>query len=131
MAQVNQVSKDTWGRLGLLLFALVNQVLTMSGKNPLTVSDSDVYLLFTLLFTAGAAIWGFWKNNNFTKNAIAAQGYLNQLKGGDVSGLPPATQPDLNVSTEAPPAVDPPVMSETETEPTPSSNSPSMEQGGI
>lgn len=127
MAPVNQVSKDTWGRLGLLLFALVNQVLTMSGKNPLAVSESDVYLLCTMLFTAGAAIWGFWKNNNFTKNAIAVQGYLNQLKGSDVRGLPPLTgEPEPIVPEAVPPAEDPAIEAEA-----PPTERPPIEQGGI
>lgn len=94
MNTTHQVSKDTWGRMGLLLVALVNQILTMLGKNPLAVSENDVYLLFTLLFTASTAIWGFWKNNSFTQNALIAQAHLNQLKqGASAAPADPVTTP--------------------------------------
>ena len=32
------------------------------------------------LFTIGAAAWAWWKNNSFTKAAIAGDEVMNQIK---------------------------------------------------
>ena len=32
--------------------------------------------------TSAAAIWAWWENNSFTKEALAADSYLEQLKKG-------------------------------------------------
>ena len=74
-----KVNKETIVRTIILVVALVNQVLTAFGKNPLPFSDEELYTGLTLVFTVGATIWAWWKNNSFTKNAIAADKYKNQL----------------------------------------------------
>ena len=74
-----KVSKNTWIRTVVLLVALINQVLTVSGKNPLPWSETEIYEGVTLMFTAAASIVSWWKNNSFTKNAIKADEYKKSL----------------------------------------------------
>lgn len=74
-----KVNKETIVRTIILVVALVNQALTAFGKNPLPFSDEELYTGLTLVFTVGATLWAWWKNNSFTKNAIAADEYKNQL----------------------------------------------------
>ncbi len=71
---------DTIIRTVILALALINQVLLALGKNPLPFSEDGVYQVLSALFTAAGALWAWWKNNSFTKNAIRADVYLDQLK---------------------------------------------------
>ena len=74
------VKKDTIIRTIVLLLALVNQILTSTGHSVLPISDDQVSELISLCFTIGAALWAWWKNNSFTKNAIEADKVLKKLK---------------------------------------------------
>lgn len=77
------ISTDTIIRTVVLVVALVNQVLTATGKNPLPFSDDVIYEAVTLAVTIGASVWAWWKNNSFTANAIEADRYLKDLKTED------------------------------------------------
>lgn len=77
------ISKDTIVRTIVLAVALLNQILTTIGKNPLPFSDDTVYEVATLLVTVGSSIWAYWKNNSITQNAIKADKYLAELKTAD------------------------------------------------
>lgn len=79
---MKNVSKETVIRTIILVIALVNQVLTAAGKNPLPFSDEELYTGLTAVFTVGATVWAWWKNNSFTQNAIAADEYKAQLDEG-------------------------------------------------
>ncbi len=76
-----KIQKGTVIRTVLLLLALINQVLTVCGLSPLPFEDELVSELISLLFTAAAAIVAWWKNNSFTQAALAADEYMNELKG--------------------------------------------------
>lgn len=77
-----KVSTDTIIRTIVLVIALINQVLTSIGKNPLPFSDDVVYEAVTLAVTIGASAWAWWKNNSFTQNALQADEYLKELRNG-------------------------------------------------
>lgn len=77
-----KISKETIVRTIILVVALINQVLTASGKNPLPFSDEELYTGLTAVFTVSATAWAWWKNNSFTQNAIAADEYKSQLDDG-------------------------------------------------
>lgn len=77
---------DTIIRTILLVIALVNQALTASGKNPLPFADETIYELLTILFTVGASAWAWWKNNSVTKEAIAADEFMRELKEQNKQG---------------------------------------------
>ena len=79
---MKNVSKETIIRTIILVIALLNQILTAAGKNPLTFSDEEIYMGLTAVFTVAAAVWAWWKNNSFTENAIAADEYKDMLNNG-------------------------------------------------
>ena len=70
---------ETVIRTVLLVLALLNQILLALGKNPLPFSEGELYQALSALFTAAGALWAWWKNNSFTKNAIRADVYLAEL----------------------------------------------------
>lgn len=76
---MNTVKKDTIIRTIVLIVALINQALTLSGKNPMPIEDEQVVEILSYVFTLGASLWAWWKNNSFTKNAIKADEVLSQL----------------------------------------------------
>lgn len=75
-----KVSKETVVRTVVLIFALVNQLLTAAGKNPLPWSEGEIYQAGTAVLTAGAAVAAWWKNNSFTRPALTADKYLEALR---------------------------------------------------
>ncbi|OQB44855.1 MAG: Phage lysis protein, holin [bacterium ADurb.Bin157] len=77
---------ETIIRTILLVVALVNQALTASGKNPLPFADETIYELLTILFTVGASVWAWWKNNSVTKEAVAADEFMRELKKQNKQG---------------------------------------------
>lgn len=74
------VSTGTIARTAALAVTLLNMILTAAGKNPLPFSDSDVYLAVTTVAAIAASVIAWWKNNSFTKEAIEADEYMNELK---------------------------------------------------
>lgn len=76
-----KIEKGTIIRTVLLVLALVNQVLTLFGVSPLPFENELISELLSLLFTAVTAGVAWWKNNSFTQAAIAADEYMNELKG--------------------------------------------------
>ena len=69
-----------WFRTVVLTIALINQILTARGKNPLPFAENEIYELLTYLFTIGASVWAWWKNNSFTQAALKADNFMNALK---------------------------------------------------
>lgn len=80
---MNTVKKDTIIRTIVLIVALVNQALTLSGKNPLPFEDDEIVDVLSYAFTAAASLWAWWKNNSFTQNAIKADKVLDALNSGE------------------------------------------------
>lgn len=80
MTNKRKVSVETIARTVVLLATLVNQVLTMLGKNPLPFAEDELYALLTTAATVAASLWAWWKNNSFTSAAISADEYLAELK---------------------------------------------------
>ena len=74
------VKTDTIIRTFILILALVNNSLVMAGKSPLPIEDEQIELILSGIFTIGAAIWAWWKNNSFTPAAIEADEVLAALK---------------------------------------------------
>ena len=74
------VTTETIIRTIILVIALVNQVLTSLGKNPLPFSDDLIYEAVTLVVTIVASVWAWWKNNSFTKEAIEADAEMKAKK---------------------------------------------------
>lgn len=78
---VNKIKVATLTRTAVLTLALMNQILSATGHSPIPVDDAQLEQLISTGMTVGAAIWAWWKNNSFTKEAIAADNYLESLIG--------------------------------------------------
>lgn len=83
MTEKRKVSVETIVRTIVLAATLLNQVLTMLGKNPLPFAEDELYALLTTAATVAATLWAWWKNNSFTNNAIKADEYLTELKANN------------------------------------------------
>ena len=76
------ISTGTIVRTLCLILALANQLLSAFGKSPLPIDNAQLEQLVTGLITVVAALVNWWENNSFTKEALAADSYLEQLKKG-------------------------------------------------
>ena len=74
------VSAGTVARTAVLLLALTNQVLTACGRPILPIESETLNQLVTSGLTVAAALVSWWKNNSFTREALAADSYLTQLR---------------------------------------------------
>ena len=80
MASVTGNTAGTIARTAVLLLALTNQMLSAMGKSPLPIESTTVEQLVTAGITTIAALIAWWKNNSFTKEAIAADKEYDRLK---------------------------------------------------
>lgn len=78
-----KVSTPVIARTVVLVFALTNQVLTMSGWNPLPFSEEDVYTGCTLLLTVVASLVAWWNDNPVTQKALQNIEDIKQLRIDD------------------------------------------------
>lgn len=78
---MNKIKVATITRTAVLILALANQILSATGHSPIPVDDAQLEQLISTGITVVAAIWAWWKNNSFTKEAIAADNYLESLIG--------------------------------------------------
>lgn len=74
------ISAGTIARTLCLLLALVNQALTITGHTVLPIEDDAINQTVSLMFTVGASVAAWWKNNSFTGAAQEADKYMVQLK---------------------------------------------------
>ena len=80
---MNKVKTDTIVRTVLLVVALINQALTITGHAILPISDEQITELLSLALTVGASIWAWWKNNSFTQAALAGDELKDSIKRGN------------------------------------------------
>lgn len=78
---MNKIKAATMTRTAVLILALANQILSATGHSPIPVDDAQLEQLISTGMTVVAAIWAWWENNSFTKEAIAADNYLDSLIG--------------------------------------------------
>ena len=77
------VTAQTWARTLVLVLALISQLAVILGKRSEAIDVDQWQEYVTYIFTVGASIVAWWKNNSFTKNAQTADKVLN---GGDENG---------------------------------------------
>lgn len=73
-----KIEKGTIVRTVVLVFALANQALTITGHNPLPFSEDEIGQGVSMVLTVGASLWAWWKNNSFTQAAITADEQLRK-----------------------------------------------------
>lgn len=79
-SEQNKIEVGTIVRTALLGLALINQLLVYSGHSVLPITDQTLELVITNGFTLVASLMAWWKNNSFTKKAIAADQVLKESK---------------------------------------------------
>ncbi len=72
-----RIDGGTISRFVILLLALINQALTMFGHPVLNIDDTTITQLVSLAWTAGSAIWCYWKDNDVTKAARTKKARLS------------------------------------------------------
>ena len=76
------VKTDTIVRTVCLILALVNQLLSNTGRAVLPIADEQVETLVTPVITVGVSLWNWWKNNSFTQAALAGDELKDAIKRG-------------------------------------------------
>jgi len=74
--------KGTLVRTAVLLLSLINSVLQMFDLNPLPIENETAAQAVSSVLLIVSAVASWWKNNSFSKKAVAADEYLKELKGG-------------------------------------------------
>ena len=80
---MKNVKIGTIVRLIVMILSMVNMLLTVNGKNPLPWSEDEMYIGLSQAAAIITTIWTWWKNNSFTKEAIKADEYLEELRNGN------------------------------------------------
>ena len=79
-----KISKGTIIRTALLLLAIINNVFALFGKAPLPITNEQLELIISTVFTVVMAVINWWKNNSFTQPALEGDVLMNRLrKAGD------------------------------------------------
>lgn len=79
---MKNITSGTIARTIVLILALANQVLAIMGKGTIDIADDTVYQLCSLGATVITALIAWWKNNSFTKAAIAGDDTKTAFKLG-------------------------------------------------
>ncbi|MDQ0154898.1 phage holin [Robertmurraya andreesenii] len=69
MNEVKRITAGTVTRFVLLLLALINSGLEMSGVSVLPVDEEGVSTFISLAFLGGTSLWAYWKNNDVSRKA--------------------------------------------------------------
>ena len=77
---MKNIKQETIIRTIILFLAIINNALALFNKSPLPIDNETVSMVVSFIFTTGASLWTWWKNNSFTENAIKADNYLKELK---------------------------------------------------
>lgn len=80
----SNISVGTIARTIVLAVTIANYFLTAAGKNPLPFSDTQIFEYVSEGAAILATIVAWWKNNSFTKAAIKADAYKDELKSKGV-----------------------------------------------
>ena len=77
---MEKVSKGTIIRTACLVLAIVNNALALAGKSPLPIDDAMLTEVISFVFSVVTSVVAWWKNNDFTTEAIEAGKFLKELR---------------------------------------------------
>jgi SPP1 family holin len=69
MKQINKERIAAFARLAVAIAAIINQILSLNGKNPLPYSDTEIGDAVSTVITVAATLWVWWKDNIITHGA--------------------------------------------------------------
>ena len=72
----SEVSLGTWVRLAMLLLAMINMAHMVCGIEILHIESEQLSQAVSILFAFVTALTAYWKNNSFTRAALAADRVL-------------------------------------------------------
>lgn len=72
-------------RTAVLVLALANSIFVAAGRPVIELEDETITVLINTLFTVGAAVWSWWKNNSVTKAAVTADQVLDAIREGTIT----------------------------------------------
>ncbi len=75
-----KISKSTIFRSILIFLVVINLILKKAGIDPLQISDNELAQFLELIIEISAIIASWWYNNSFSKTALKAQNYLQELR---------------------------------------------------
>lgn len=75
-----KITTATIARTAVLALALTNQILSTTGHAVLPIESAQLEQLVTAGITIGASLASWWNNNSFTREAIEADDFMQQLK---------------------------------------------------
>lgn len=79
----SNISAGTIARTLFLLVSLINGTCGIFGLTELNIDENTIYTVVTGVTTIISAVLAFWKNNSFTKEAIEADRYKENLLNTD------------------------------------------------
>lgn len=68
----------------ILVVALINAILQMSGVNTLPIENQEISAIVSGVFLVGTALWNTWKNRNVTEASQIAQQITDAIKNGEL-----------------------------------------------
>ena len=75
-----KITTATIARTAVLALALTNQILSATGHAVLPIESAQLEQLVTAGITIGASLASWWNNTSFTREAIEADDFMQQLK---------------------------------------------------
>lgn len=78
-----KISKTTIVRTILIILVIVNLALEKSGVDIIKTDESLIYAAVEYIIEIAIIIVGFWYNNSFSKKALKAQEYLEELRNSE------------------------------------------------
>lgn len=69
----------------ITFLGLINGILTLRGLPSLEIGNEVITAVINGLATIIGTCWGWWRNNNWTKDAQTVQPVLNELKAGEIT----------------------------------------------
>lgn len=77
------MGKDVICRIVVFIILIINELFTALGKNPIPVSEDEVYAMVSTILSIGYSIYMAFKFNPVTANQKKANVYLNELNAYD------------------------------------------------
>jgi SPP1 family holin len=79
-----KISARTISRTVILALALINQLLSASGRPLIPIEDAQIETIISVGITIVVAIITWWKNNSFTVGAIVGDKVMDAVNNGEV-----------------------------------------------